>query len=313
MDGYQALQESAAWMDLSGRGKIRAGGQDRARLLHAMLSNAVEGLEPGQGNYHFLLNNQGRIQADANLYVFSDHLLLDCEPERAGWIYQHLDHYIIADDVALEDTTASLATVALEGPRCDEIGGELAGVAIPAEPNSHLTGEVWIAARSSSTGQPGIWFFVGAERKAEWIARLEAAGAVPVSAQEARVVRVENAVPRYGDDFGDTTLPQETQVERGVSFHKGCYLGQEIVERIRSRGQVHRLLVQIGIEGTEPPPYQAPVLAGEQEVGRLTSPVYSPRRGHCLGLAILRREFAVAGQELVVDGRPARVASTAVR
>ena len=227
--GYTALHESAAWLDLSTRGKIRVTGEDRARLLHAMLSNAVQTLQPGQGNYHFLLNAQGRILADANLYVFADSILLDLEPELTARVYEHLDHYIIADDVQLENVTEKLATIALEGPRADQI----AGVTVPAEAGSHIDFEGMIVARTAATGQPGLWFFLDPARAGDLIHRLEQAGAVAATAEEARVVRVENGIPRYGDDFGDTTLPQETEQARALSFTKGCYLGQEIVERIR--------------------------------------------------------------------------------
>jgi len=284
--GYTALHESAARLDPFDRGKIRVTGEDRARLLHAMFTNDVKSLASGQGNYHFLLNAQGRILADANLHVFEDHILLDCEPALTRKIFEHLDHYIIADDVQLEDLTERLATVAIEGPRAQELAG--------GAPNG---------APGSFTGQPGIWFFVDPAQSQELAARaMETA-----TADEARVVRVENGVPQYGEDFGEANLPQETQQSRALNFTKGCYLGQEIVERIRSRGQVHRLLVKIAIEGTEPPPAGAPVLAGEQEVGRLTSPVYSPRQGRCLGLGILKRDVAAAGSRLLVAGRPAQV------
>jgi folate-binding protein YgfZ len=303
LDGYTALHESAAWFDLSSRGKIRVTGEDRARLLHAMLTNDVQGLKPGQGNYHFLLNAQGRILADVNLYVFPDHVLLDCEPPSREKIYRHLDHYIIADDVQLEDVTASLATVALEGPRALE----LAGVAVPDADNAHTEVEGMTVARASASGQPGLWFFLEPSRKAGWIARLEEAGATAASEQDVRVVRVENGRPQYGEDFGEANLPQETQQMRALHFTKGCYLGQEIVERIRSRGQVHRLLVKLDIEGAEPPAAGAAVQAGGQEAGKISSPVYSPRRGCVAALAIVRREHATAGKELTVEGRPARV------
>lgn len=286
MTGYEALHEGAARLDLSSRGKIRVTGEDRARLLHAMLTNDVKGLAPGQGNYHFLLNAQGRIQADLNLWVLDDWILLDCEPGLTTRIFETLDHYIIADDVQLEDVTGKLATVAVEGPKAEDVG----------DPPGAIRAQI------SATGQPGVWFFVDPERRAELFPEVVAA-----TAEEARVVRVENGIPQYGEDFGETTLAQETQQMRALHFTKGCYLGQEIVERIRSRGQVHRLLVRVSVEGKEPPASGTPVLARGQEAGRLTSPVYSPRLATSLGLAILRREFATPGTVVEVAGRPGKV------
>ena len=124
-DGYTALRERAAWLDLSGRGKIRATGEDRARLLHAMTTNQVETLQPGEGCYAFFLSAQGRILADANLLCFEDHFLLDTEPETRTKVYEHLDRYIIADDVTLEDQTDRIATIAIEGPKAGAVLAEL--------------------------------------------------------------------------------------------------------------------------------------------------------------------------------------------
>src|SRR5579862_5268914 len=104
-DGYQALRETAARIDLSSRGRIRVTGEDRARLLHAMTTNHVKDLAPGTGCYGFFLNAVGRVLADANILCFEDYLLLDSEPESRGFLMEHLDKYIIADDVVLEDIT----------------------------------------------------------------------------------------------------------------------------------------------------------------------------------------------------------------
>src|SRR5262245_51638207 len=227
--GYRALHESAAWLDLSDRGKIRATGEDRVRLFHAMLSNDVQGLRPGQGNYHFLLNAQGHILGDANLYLFADSILLDVEPEMTGRVLEHLGRYILADDVQLENVTAEMATVALEGPRADEVAQwagifhegpgrpdesergtlkraprrhlEPSGAHLSHEAGAHVETDGMMVARTSATGQAGLRFFLEARRKGDLVARLESRGAVPVTAGEARVVRVENGVPRYGVDF----------------------------------------------------------------------------------------------------------------
>src|SRR5438105_12101383 len=101
--GYNALRENAAYLDLSARGKIFAAGEDRVRLLHAMTTNHIQRLQPGQGCYAFFLNAQGRILADVNLFVLEDRILLDAEPELGERLYQHLDKFIIADDVTLEN------------------------------------------------------------------------------------------------------------------------------------------------------------------------------------------------------------------
>ena len=310
--GYTALHESAAWLDLSARGKLRVTGDDRVRLLHAMLSNDVKSLAPGQGNYNFLLSVQGHILADAWLYVMTDSILLDLEPEATMRALEHLNRHIIADDVEIADVTKSLGAIALEGPRADEF----AGIPVPAQSGSHVERDGMIVARVSSTGQPGLRFFVDPAGKAALIARFERTGAVAATPEDAYTVRVENGLPRYGDDFDQTSLPQEIPQLQAVSFNKGCYLGQEIVERIRARGQVHKVLVKISIDGRAWPvetgtPVTHTTDSGErrleQEVGRLTSPAYSPRQRRALGFAILRREVIDSGAPVGVGIHPGQI------
>ena len=117
MIGYEALRNHAAWIDLSARGKIKLTGEDRARLLHAMTTNHIQQLTPGSGCYAFFLNDKGRVLADANVLCRPDYFLLDVEPETREPLYQHLDRFIIADDVTLEDVTGATATIAMEGPQ----------------------------------------------------------------------------------------------------------------------------------------------------------------------------------------------------
>src|SRR5271154_1507600 len=135
--GYQALSDSAGIIDLSARGRIRVTGEDRARLLHAMTTNHVQQLAPGQGQYTFFLNAQGQIQADAFILCFEDHMLLDVEPQARQKIYEHLDRFIIADDVTLEDVTDQTFALGLEGPHATRLAGE-AGLAAPHERFAHV-------------------------------------------------------------------------------------------------------------------------------------------------------------------------------
>ena len=291
MTGYEALRASAAWLDLSVRGRIYATGEDRARLLHAMTTNHVQQLTPGTGCYAFFLNAQGHVQADVNLLCLDDRFLLDTEPETRERILAHLDKYIIADDVTLEDVSASLACVAVEGPRAGDMLAAI-GAPAPEADYAHAAFEGAIVERASSTGAPGFRIFMAAAEKAGWVARLESSGAVHATADEARIVRLEHGKPRYGDDIFDTTLPQETQQMHAVHFTKGCYIGQEIVERIRSRGHVNRLLVKLELEGKTPVAAETKVMAGAAEVGEVTSSAYSPALDKVVALAYVRAQYA---------------------
>jgi len=310
MTGYNALHAAAAWLDLSARGRIYATGDDRARLLHAMTTNHVQQLTPGTGCYAFFLNAQGHIQADVNLLCLEDRFLLDTEPETRERMLRHLDKYIIADDVALEDATGSLACLAVEGPSASAVLAAI-GALLPAADYANGAWNGAIVARVSETGEPGFRIFMPVESKTGWIARLESAGAVHATPDEARTLRLEHGKPRYGEDIFDTTLPQETQQMHAVHFAKGCYIGQEIVERIRSRGRVNRLLVQLEVAGEAPLAGGTKVTAGAGEAGEITSSAFSPALGKAVALAYVRAQYAAAATMLQAGGRAAIVKENA--
>jgi tRNA-modifying protein YgfZ len=283
MTGYDALRERAAWLDLSARGKIKLTGEDRARLLHAMTTNHIQQLAPGNGCYAFFLNDKGRVLADANILCRPDHFLLDVEPEARRPLLQHLDHYIIADDVALEDVTDATATIAIEGPGAGEVM-ERAGASAPENEYSSVEWGESLVARLNSTGSPGFFVFAPQSEKATLIVRLEAAGAEFADAEAARLVRLEHGKARYGEEITDRFLAQEANQPHALHFSKGCYLGQEIVERVRSRGQVHRVLKPLTIEGTAAPAAGTKL----ENATEIMSAAYSPALGKVVALGYVR-------------------------
>jgi folate-binding protein YgfZ len=306
LEGYEALRTGAAWLDLSARGRIIAAGEDRARLLHAMTTNHIEQLRPGQGCYTFFLNAQGHILSDANLLCLEDRLLVDTEPETRERVRQHLDKYIIADDVTLEDATERTAELAVEGPAAATALAKI-GATVPEGEYAHASWGEHRVARLSATGQPGFRIFAAANQKSELIGRLHSAGAAAASPEAARVVRLENARPRYGEDISDSMLPQETQQMHAVHFNKGCYLGQEIVERIRSRGHVNRLLVPVLVESSEAPLKGSKLTLDGKEAGEITSAAFSPALGKSVALAYIRAECAQPKARLLAGDHAAQL------
>ena len=306
--GYRALREHAAWLDLSGRGKIRISGEDRARLLHALTTNHIERLTPGEGCYAFFLNAQGRILADVNLMCFEGHFLLDTEPETRRKLFEHLDRYIIADDVTIEDETDYIRTVALEGPEAVGVLIRLGGP-VPQAPGSTAASGARTVARLNSTGSEGFFLFAPAGEMDYLETQLSSAGAVPATPGDARVVRIEHGRPRYGEEITERYLVQETAQLHAVHFSKGCYLGQEIVERVRSRGQIHRVLRRVEIDTTEVPAAGAKLTSGETPAGEVASAAFSPALGKTVALAYVRTQSAEPGIELSMDGAPARVSA----
>jgi len=304
MDGYQALRETAAWLDLSGRGKIRVTGEDRARLLHAMTTQQVEHMKPGEGAYAFFLNAQGRILGDVNLFCFEDHFLLDTEPETRQKLLEHLDRYIIADDASLEDLTEDMATMAVEGPEAALVL-EQWGAPIPEALYGTRAWGDRIVARVSSTGSQGFFVFFHKSRGPELADRL--AGIPQASADEARLVRIEHGHPRYGEEITERYLVQETGQMHAVNFTKGCYLGQEIVERVRTRAQIHRVLRRLEIDTLAPPAAGTKLTSDGVDAAEIASSACSPALGKVVALAYVRVQFAQPGTELRLGDARVRV------
>jgi folate-binding protein YgfZ len=159
----------------------------------------------------------------------------------------------------------------------------------------------------SLTGAPGLRFFATIDEKSRLIDMLQNAGAPEASLDAARIVRLEHFQPRYGEDIFNTTLSSETQQTHAVNFNKGCYIGQEIVERVRSRGLVHRLLAGVEIDSREVPEPDTRLLHGEENAGKMTSAAFSPALEKVVGLAYLRRELAEPGTALAFNGHSAVV------
>ena len=302
---YRALKQGAGLVDLSGRGKIAVTGEDRVRWLHGMVTNDIKGLAAGQGSYCFVLTAQGRIIADLQALVEAERILLDCEPFLTAKLISVLEHYIIMDRVELADLTPKLGTIGVEGPQAAEtVHSALGSRELPQNSLDHIAAGENVVLRADRgywvlapvPGLPGLW------------QRLEEAGARPVGFQALETVRIEAGVPRYGVDIEETTLPQETGQMRAIHFNKGCYIGQEIVERIRSRGHVNRQL--IGLKAANGNlKAGARVEVEGKEIGRVTSVARSPALGRAIALAYLRREFAEPGKQVLVDGRPAEVSA----
>jgi aminomethyltransferase len=307
--GYDALHTAAALIDLSDRGKIRVRGEDRARLLHAMSTNDIQRLAPGQGVYAFFLTAVGRIMADAYVYNLGESLFLDTEPETEIKLADHLDKYIIADDAYLENETGSWACIAVDGPKSLDVATQL-GVPLPPDRTATSPWQEGFIAHVPTTGPEGFRIFVPAAGKAALLEKLATLAVPQASALEVRIVRMENGIPRYGDDISDRYLVQETQQLQAVNFNKGCYLGQEIVERVRSRGQVHRLLMPLRVHSTLAPAQGTKLLAGADPAGEITSAEFSPTLGEVVAFAYVRTDPAHSKPQLTLAGSEPPVTAT---
>jgi folate-binding protein YgfZ len=300
---FQALLAGCGLYDLSWRAKLAVTGVDRIRWLNGMATNNVRDLAPGHGVYAFLLNAQGHIQAD--LYVFhrGDSLLVDTERGQREKILQLFDHYIIADDVEIADISDKLSAFGVTGPESRHVL-ERAGIAFPDLAYLQFAEVTWQHAtqqrtvtllRSGEEARESWQIWIAPEHRDELWGALIEAGVRLTGTTALNLFRISRGIPQFGVDIRERDLPQETGQARALNFTKGCYLGQEIVERIRARGAVHRQFTAFAVEGTLPEP-GAKILAGEnqeeKEVGEITSSAILPLPGgdRPVALGYLRRE-----------------------
>ncbi len=299
---YRQLREECGVLDRSGRGKLLVTGPDAAEYLQGQLTNDVEALEPGDGQYAALLDRKGHMQGDMRvLREGADAILLDTEPEARAAVLRHLTMYSVGRDVEVADVSEERAILSLIGPRSVEIAGTAALPPNACEATAVAGVECLIA--GTSEGLDLICSANEAERLRE---ALLAAGAVEVSPDAAEILRIETGIPRFGAEMGTETMPAEAGiVEDAVSFTKGCYIGQETVARLHYKGKPNRHLR--GLRLSAPAEPGAALRLGEKEVGHLGGAAVSPALGP-IGLAIVRRE-AEPGTELAVgeDGVTARV------
>jgi folate-binding protein YgfZ len=309
---FQALLSGCGLYDLSWRAKIAVTGSDRVRWLNGMATNNVRDLAPGHGVYAFLLNAQGRIQADLYAFQRGDSLLVDTECQQREKILQLFDHYIIADDVEVADVSDKLIALGLTGPESRHVL-ERAGIAVPDLAHLQFADVAWqqktiTLLRSGEEARESWQVWIAPEHTGElWDALLKA-GTQPIGTTPLNLFRISRGIPQFGEDIRERDLPQETGQTRALNFTKGCYLGQEIVERIRSRGAVHRQFTAFVVEGTLPEP-GAKILADEKEVGEITSSAVLPLPDgdRPVALGYLRRE--AAGKDLRAGTAKLKLAS----
>jgi aminomethyltransferase len=307
----RAVRASAGVIDRSDRAYLTASGPDAVRFLHGMVTNEVKELEPGQARYATQLTVQGHMLADLYLLAMPDHLLLETEWALKDRLRETLEKYIIADQVELADRSDQLAALSVEGPQAGALLKAAGALALPGKELNHtwvkLAETPVLVVRLSETGEEGYrLIFIVEYAQNLWdalTAQQPAVGWKPVGHAALNILRTEAGLPRYGVDMDERTLPPEAGLEaRAISYTKGCYIGQETIERIRSRGHVNRRLVGLHLSGESVPAAGAKLTREDKEVGWVTTVVDSPTLGRRIALGYVRREHLAPGTELGVEG-----------
>ena len=306
---FEALRSGAGLYEATWRAKIVVTGEDRVRWLNGTITNNVRDLAPGNGVYSFVLNAQGRIQGDLTAYQRGDYFLLVTDASQAANLIAWFDRYIIMDDVELANVSQKLASVGIKGPKAIEV---LRNAGFPADLQPlQVVDAVWndigiSVARGPSERFPEfeIWF-APENTAAAWDALMHG-GAVPVGFETLEAFRIASGVPAFGQDIRERDLPQETEQKHALHFVKGCYIGQEIVERIRSRGNVHRGLIGFTLPHSLSPGTK--VSKDGKDVGEITSVAQLPSQ-QFIALGYVRREAGPVGTTLAAGESTATVHS----
>lgn len=309
---HRAALTGAAICDMRHRGLIELAGRDRATWLNNLVTNTIKDLRPGEGNYTFATNAKGRILFDGNMLVLHDAILIDVDRQLVSGALAHFDRYHITEEVTFTDRSDEFARIGLLGPGAVEIAEALgakqaAAMASLASTTVELCGKHRLLVRHDFAGTFGLELYVETEDAQVCRNRLlEAARPlqlVPIAAAVVDILRIEAGIPVYGRDIDENTLPAETgRTDCAVSYVKGCYLGQEIVERMRSRGSVARRLVGLRF-GTPAGVTAGSVLSmGGAKVGGVTSWCHSVSLDAPIGLGYVKGELAEAGTAFEVEG-----------
>lgn len=300
---FSALTETAGWLDQSDRSRLCLLGADRARFLHGQITNDINGLEEFTGCYAALINARGKMQSDLFAYRLADEILLDFEPGFTAAVQSRLERYVIAEDVEIADVAPHFGLLTMQGPQAEAVLTEL-DLPAPPEPLAvaQTEDEIYIV-HQPRLGTDGFDLFIPIDAMNAWRERLDtiAPRCQMPAFEKARVLAT---IPRFGVDLTTDHLPPEGGLEtRAISYAKGCYIGQEIIARIRTYGKVTKVLRGLTLNGVAA--VGDPVLHEEKPVGTLSSVCHEPSAA----LAIIKRAAGESGTVLSVDTKNGSVSA----
>jgi len=305
-----AFHERCGVYDLGFRAKLQICGGDRVRWLNGMVTNNIRDLAAGQGVYGFLLNPQGHILADLYAYNRGESLLIDTDYSQVEKVLATFDHYIIMDDVEVANRSQEITALGIAGPNARAVL-KATDIQIPElQPLQLHTVKCdcdcgcleCTIVRTDDPLLEGYDIWLSPDHvKPLWDALVKA-GATPVGTEALELHRMMAGIPRYGVDIRERDLPQETEQARALNFNKGCYIGQEIVERIRSRGAVHRKFSGFVADAAEAVAAGSKISNGDKEVGEITSAARVDITGESkmIALGYIRRDLATPGREVMI-------------
>lgn len=300
---YRAVREATGWFKLDAESTFEMSGKDAVSFLQGMVSNDVKSLKDGEGCYAACLTPTGKMLSDLRIYGLSNRLLILLPKKEKTKILSHLDQFIFTEEVLFKDLEQETELFSLQGPISEKHLSDLGGKAPECELHRHGTfqaGGISIHAFAAThTGEKGFDLLVSKKDVPRFMEMLQASSQWEIGEATQEILRIEAGIPRYGIDMDESTLPLEAGLERAISYNKGCYVGQEVIARIKYIGHTNRILV--GLTLTGPSSKGDKILHQEETVGTVTSPCYSPKVESFIALAMVRREMAKKELPLTVQ------------
>ena len=310
---WAAARQGAAVFDVSHRGQVELAGPDAAAFLHNLCTNDIKNLPAGRGCEFFLTTNKARVVG----HGFAHRLLpgepmvlwLDVAPGTAGKVAGHLDHYIVSERVEIADRTSSVAELHLCGPQAVPILGAVVPALPPLDALQHVMADTLRIVRHDRLGLPGFDLVGPVGPMGDLWRRLIQAGAAAAGLEAFNILRIEAGVPVDGIDIDAERFVVEVgRTKEAICYTKGCYLGQEPIVMARDRGHLNRLLLGLKVDAPEPLPGGTKVMQNGQEVGLVTSSVWSPLVQSVIALAYIKRGSQEPGTTVEVASHQAVVA-----
>ena len=302
---YATVRRQVGLLDRSDFGILELTGRDRATFLHALVSNEIKALTPGQGCAATLLDVHGKVQVVLFVWVADDRIFVVTPPAMGAKTAEALDHYLFSEKVTIEDVSHDHALFLLAGPSALETVERLAGARPPERPWAHIAARlgdipVRVISGARETGEAEVWIMCPAAQASTVREALSGAGARSIGDEAYESLRIEAGTPRFGHDVDESVLLPEIPFESLLSHTKGCYPGQEVVVRIRDRGHVNRMLRGLVLEGNQVPAIGAEVVADDATIGKVTSAAWSFGLSCPIALAFVRRQHAEPGTRVSV-------------
>jgi folate-binding protein YgfZ len=312
--GYTAGRTTAAVFDLSKRGQVELTGPDAVQFLHNLCTNDIKNLQPRHGCEFFLTTNKARVVGHGfahRLLAEPPTLVLDVDPHTGADTAAHLNRFIVSEQAEVVDRGDQVVQFHIAGPQAAPVLEKLLGKALePLVDLEHVIhGDLRIV-RHDRLNLPGFDLVAPSSAAASLRMQISAAGAMAPDPEVFNVLRVEAGVPVLGIDMDNERFVIEVgRIGQAISYTKGCYLGQEPIVMARDRGHANRALLGLKVEGDDSVDLGAAVMRGEQDVGQVTSSVYSPLLGSAIALAYLKRGNQEIGTTALVQGRKATVSA----